>query len=190
MKKTVIKRRKRVPAVGNPIKSSLQVDDLAGSDDRNPEQLPGAGPDAQAVAGSRESSYLHSTRKANTGPEASTAQNSSTRRHTQTLTDSPSPRSMEAQTTRQPSKGAVEEEAERDAKEGVSVGIRAEVSIHRLTLPPARSSAGSRNAAFDWPQYCLASVVSRSAFSASRRWRALVGEPRNETENARWRRAV
>lgn len=137
MKKTVIKRRKRVPAVGNPIKSSFQVDDLAGSDDRNSEQLSGAGPDVQAAAGSRESSYLHSSRKANTGPEASSAQNTSTQRHTQSLTDSTSPRSMEAQTTGQPSKGAVAEETERDAKEGVSVGILDEVSMLRLTLSPA-----------------------------------------------------
>ena len=123
MKKTVIKRRKRVPAVGNPIKSSVQTDDLAGSDDRNSEHLPGVGPDVHSVARSRESSYPHSSRKANTGPEPS-AQGSGARRHTQTLTDSPSPRSMEAQAVGSLNKGAVIEEVERDVKEGVSVGIR------------------------------------------------------------------
>lgn len=120
MKKTVIKRRKRVPAVGNPIKSSLQVDDLAASDDRNSEQLPGAGPDQQS-AGSRESPYPQHNRRKN-GHDAS-GQTSSARRHTQTLSDSPSPRRMDAQAAGSSSKVIGNEEAERDAKDGVSVSF-------------------------------------------------------------------
>jgi hypothetical protein len=120
MKKTVIKRRKRVPAVGNPIKSSLQVDDMAGSEDRNSEQLPAAGSDQQAAAGSRESSYPQHSRRPNNGIEAPAAQESNLRRNTQTLTDSPSPRRMEAQASASASKAATEE-ADRDAKDGVSV---------------------------------------------------------------------
>ncbi|KAJ9107389.1 hypothetical protein QFC21_000839 [Naganishia friedmannii] len=97
MKKTVIKRRKRVPAVGHPVKSNLNVDELAGSEDRNSEHYQGIGSDASAslATGPRDSSTPHLIKRVPyIGDFPESAQDNSSHRYTHSLTDSPSPRGM------------------------------------------------------------------------------------------------
>ncbi|KAJ9123322.1 hypothetical protein QFC22_001521 [Naganishia vaughanmartiniae] len=97
MKKTVIKRRKRVPAVGHPVKSNLNVDELAGFEDRNSEHYQGVSSDASAslVTGPRDSSTPHLNKRAPyIGEFPEPAQDSASHRYTHSLTDSPSPRGM------------------------------------------------------------------------------------------------
>ncbi|KAI5455421.1 GATA type transcriptional activator [Naganishia albida] len=139
MKKTVIKRRKRVPAVGHPVKSALHVDELAASEDRLSEQYPGSGQEVPAA--SRESSYSHLGKKSNGAgdyAEASVGE-TNTRRPTHSMTDSPSPRGTEVKPVQAGKKGAVTaaEEVERDAREGRDHQLAAETL---LSIGPTTAS--------------------------------------------------
>jgi hypothetical protein len=125
MKKTVIKRRKRVPAVGHPIKSAVQIDELAASEDRLSEQYSGPGTESQVPATSRESSYSQLGRKGANGVDTaeSTGIEPNIGRHTHSMTDSPSPRGIEVRPVPAGKKSgpAAPEETERDSREGISV---------------------------------------------------------------------
>lgn len=114
-----------MPAVGHPIKSALQVDELAASEDRLSEQFSGPGSESQVPATSRESSYSHLGRKGTNGVDTTeaTVVEPNTSRHTHSMTDSPSPRGLEVQPVSAGKKGGpvAAEEAERDAREGISV---------------------------------------------------------------------
>ncbi|KAJ9098898.1 hypothetical protein QFC19_006237 [Naganishia cerealis] len=100
MKKTVIKRRKRVPAVGHPVKSNLNIDELAGSEDRNLEHYQGTGLDAATsqAAVPRESSTPHLNKRViQTGDLLEPVPDTASHRYTHSSTDSPPPRGMVAE---------------------------------------------------------------------------------------------
>lgn len=122
MKKTVIKRRKRVPAVGHPVKSNLNVDELAGSEDRNSEQFQvSSDASASLAAGPRDSSTPHLNKRVPyIGDFPDSAQETGSHRYTHSLTDSPSPRGM---ATEQATIAGSREDAEATEREAISVSI-------------------------------------------------------------------